>query len=66
MTKYNPTKRQKVLIVFDDMIPDMMINKNLYQTVTELEVGNFLSFLFLNHTLKYQKILDLTLHNTLL
>ena len=65
MTKYNPTKRQKVLIVFDDMIPDMMINKNLYQTVTELEVGNFLSFLFLNHTLKYQKILDLTLHNIL-
>ena len=26
---YNPTKKSKVLIVFDDMIPDMEANKKL-------------------------------------
>ena len=33
---YNPTKKSKVLIVFDDMIPVMEANKKLSLIVTEL------------------------------
>ena len=33
---YNPNKKRKVLIVFDDMIPDMINNKKLNSIVTEL------------------------------
>ena len=33
---YNPTKNRKVLIVFDDMIADMINNKKLNPIVTEL------------------------------
>ena len=33
---YNPGKKRKILIVFDDMIPDMINNKKLYPVVTEL------------------------------
>ena len=33
---YNPTKKRKVLIVFDDMIVDMEANKKLIPIVTEL------------------------------
>ena len=33
---YNPDKKRKVLIVFDDMIPDMIYNKKLNVIVTEL------------------------------
>ena len=32
----NPVKENKILIVFDDMIPDMIHNKNLDSVVTEL------------------------------
>ena len=35
---YNPIKRRKVLIVFDDMIADMINNKKLNPIVTELFV----------------------------
>ena len=31
MEEYNPDKNHKVLIVFDDMITDMLINKKLIQ-----------------------------------
>ena len=34
--EYNPNKRRKILIVFDDMIADMLSNKKLNQIVTEL------------------------------
>ena len=34
--KYNPGKKRKVLIVFDDMIADMINNKKLNLIVTEL------------------------------
>ena len=27
--EYNPNKKRKILMVFDDMIPDMLSNKNL-------------------------------------
>ena len=33
---YNPDKKRKVLIVFDDMIADMINNKKLNSVVTEL------------------------------
>ena len=33
---YNPGKKRKILIVFDDMIADMIINKKLNPVVTEL------------------------------
>ena len=32
----NPNKKQKILIVFDDMIADMLSNKKLNPIVTEL------------------------------
>ena len=34
--QYNPNKKRKILIVFDDMIVDMLSNKKLDPTVTEL------------------------------
>ena len=33
---YNPTKKRKVLIIFDDMIADMIKNNKLNPIVTEL------------------------------
>ena len=33
---YNPNKKLKILIVFDDMIADMLSNKKLNPIVTEL------------------------------
>ena len=33
---YNPGKKRKILIVFDDMIPDMINNKKLNPVVTDL------------------------------
>ena len=34
--EYNLRKKRKILIVFDDMIADMINNKKLYSIVTEL------------------------------
>ena len=34
--EYNPNKKQKVLIVFDDIIADMLSNKKLNPILTEL------------------------------
>ena len=60
--EYNPNKKQKILIVFDDVIDDMLINKKLNPIVTELFIkGRKLNiFLFLSHNflLLFQKILD--------
>ena len=33
---YNPNKKHKILFVFDDIIADMLSNKNLTPIVTEL------------------------------
>ena len=38
--KYNPNKKCKILIVFDDMIADMLSNKKLNSIVTELFTRN--------------------------
>ena len=34
--EYNPDKKRKIVIVFDDMIADMINNKKLNSMVTEL------------------------------
>ena len=34
--EYNPNRKRKILIVFDDMISDMLSNKKLNSIVTEL------------------------------
>ena len=34
--EYNPNKKRKILIVFDEMIADMLRNKKLNPVVTEL------------------------------
>ena len=34
--EYNPKKKQKILIVFDDMIADVLSNQKLNPIVTEL------------------------------
>ena len=39
MEEYIPNKEDKILIVFDDMIADMLINEKLSQIVTELFIG---------------------------
>ena len=36
INNYNPDKESKVMIVFDDMIADMISNKKLYSIVTEI------------------------------
>ena len=33
--EYNPDKKQKILIVFGDMVADMLIHKKLNAVVTE-------------------------------
>ena len=35
---YNPNKKRKVLIIFDDIIADMINNKKLNSIVTELSI----------------------------
>ena len=60
--EYNFGKKGKVLIVFDDMIADMINNKRINPIVTDLFVrGKKLNnsiLLLHNHTLKYQRMLD--------
>ena len=56
--EYNIDKENKILIVFDDMIADMIHNKKLNSIVTELFIrGNCLLFLLPNHILRFQKML---------
>ena len=60
---YNPNKKRKILIVFDDMITDMHSNEKLEKTVTELCIrGRKLAISFVFNTqaffLKYQTMSD--------
>ena len=49
---YNPSRRRKILIVFDDMIADITTNKKFQSIIKELFIGcrklNFVLFLSLN------------------
>ena len=45
--EYNPNKKRKILIVFDDMIADMVCNKKLNPIVTQLIIrGRKLNIVF--------------------
>ena len=59
---YNPIKKRKVLIIFDDMIADMISNNRLNPIVTELFIRSRkfnISIVFITQSyLKYQKMLD--------
>ena len=55
--KYNPDKENKVLIVFDDMIADMISNKKLNSIVTELFIrGRKLNIYLVFITQSYFKV----------
>ena len=60
--EYNQNKKRKILIVFDDMIVDILSNKKLNPVVTELFIrGRKLKILYVvlhNLILVCQKILD--------
>ena len=50
---YNPGKKRKILIVFDDMIADMINNKELNPVVTELSIRGRklnISIVFITHS----------------
>ena len=52
--EYDPNQKQEILIVFDDMIADMISNKKLNPTVTELLIrGRKLNFLLVFITKSY-------------
>ena len=54
---YNPGKKRKILIVFDDMIADMINNKKLNPVVTELFIrGRKLNISFIFITQSYFKV----------
>ena len=59
--EYNPNKKPKILIVFDDIISDMLSNKKLNPIVTELfirgrKLNIYLVFIYLISL--FQNILD--------
>ena len=54
---YNPDKENKILIVFDDMIADMINNKKLNSIVTELFIrGRKLTMYIVFITQSYFKV----------
>ena len=57
MNCYNPYKENKILIVFDDMIADIIRNKKLDSIVTDLFIrGNELNISFVFITQSYFKV----------
>ena len=55
--EYNLDKENKILIVFDDMIADMINDKNLNSIVTELTVrGRKLDISLIFNTQSYFKV----------
>ena len=56
--EYNPNKERKILIVFDEMITDILSNKNPNPILTELFIYIFLLFLLKNLILLFQTISD--------
>ena len=64
--EYNLWKKRKILIVFDDMIADMINNKKLYSIVTELFIrGRKLNISVVFITQSYFKVpKDIRLNTT--
>ena len=57
INNYNPDKENKILIVFDDMIADMINNKKLNSVVTELFIrGRKLNISIIFITQSYFKV----------
>ena len=57
--KYKTNKKQKILIVFDDMIDDVLSNKKPNPVITELFIrGRILNIFLVFIILLFQKILD--------
>ena len=59
--KYSPNKKRKILVVFDDIIADMLSNKRLNPIVTELfirgrKLNICLVFILHDLILLFQKI----------
>ena len=51
--EYNPNKKRKILIIYDDMIADMLYNKNLNRAVTEVFIRDRklkISFVFITQS----------------
>ena len=63
---YNPIKKRKILIVFDDMIADMINNNKLNPIVTELFIrGRKLNISIVSITQSYFKVpKDVRLNST--
>ena len=59
---YNADRERKILIVFDDIIADMINNKKLNSIVTEFFIiGRKLNIFFVllhNYILRFQNVLD--------
>ena len=68
--EYNPDKKQKMLIVFDHMIADMLSNKKPNLIFTEIFIRGRklnISLVFITQSyFLYQKILDKIVHTILL
>ena len=64
--EYNPDKKRKILIVFDDMIADMINNKKLNSIVTKLFIrGRKLNISLVFITQSYFKVpKDVRLNST--
>ena len=64
--EYNPNKKQKILIVFDDITADMLSHKKFNPIVTELFIRgrtlNICLFLLHNLILLLQKISEYSTH----
>ena len=60
--EYNPKKKCKIVIIFDDMITEMLSNKKLNPIIIELFIRgkklNILLFLLQNPIFLCQKALD--------
>ena len=63
---YNPNKKHKVVIVFDDMIADMINNKKLNSIITELFIrGSKLNISIVFITQSFFEVLkDVRLNST--
>ena len=62
--EYNPNKQRKILIVFDDMIADMLSNKKFNPIVTELFIrGRKLNISLIFITQSYFAVILNSAHN---
>ena len=58
---YNPSRKRKILIVFDDMIADIMANKKFQVLIKELFIRCTkvnISLVFMTQSFLFQKMWD--------